>query len=67
MKLTTWVDENLAERVVATAERQRRSISNLLRTAVERIVDEDAASPTGDITHETQKLLSANPRFSRKR
>lgn len=67
MKISTWVDDDLRMALSRIAEAEGRSLSNLLRRAVERIVEEAGTTPRGGITDATQKLLRRHSRVSGER
>ena len=67
MKIGCWVDPDLHMALVGIAEAEGRSMSNLLRRACERIVEEAASAPPRDIANATQKLLRPHSRVSGER
>jgi hypothetical protein len=67
VKIGTWVDNELHMALVRIAKAEGRSVSNLLRMAAERIVEEAGTAPIGDIAHETEKLLRRDTRVSSER
>jgi hypothetical protein len=66
-KITTWVKPQLKQDLERVAQKEGRSLSNLLRMAAERIVDEHGA-PTitpEQITENTRRFLESMSRRKR--